>query len=36
MPVCHTLEPDLYDVSDERVRCLLYTDVGHTREQAHG
>jgi peptide/nickel transport system ATP-binding protein len=36
MSECHTVEPDLYDVSDERVRCLLYTNAGQTREQAHG
>jgi peptide/nickel transport system ATP-binding protein len=26
MPVCLTVEPDLYDVSGAEVRCLLYTE----------
>jgi peptide/nickel transport system ATP-binding protein len=36
MPQCHTVEPALYDVDTERVRCLLYADAGQTQEQAHG
>jgi peptide/nickel transport system ATP-binding protein len=34
MPACSTTAPDLYDVSDEQVRCLLYTDVAATPERA--
>ncbi len=26
MPACLEREPDLYEVDDARVRCLLYTD----------
>ncbi len=36
MPACHSVEPALYEVSDERVRCLLYADAALPREQAHG
>ncbi len=36
MAVCQTVKPDLYEVADERVRCLLYTDIAQPREQAHG
>ncbi len=36
MPQCHIVEPDLYDVDTERVRCLLYADAGDAREHAHG
>jgi peptide/nickel transport system ATP-binding protein len=35
MPECRTVEPDLYPVSDEQVRCLLYTGAATTQEQAH-
>jgi len=34
MPACLTTAPDLYDVSDEQVRCLLYTDAAATPERA--
>jgi peptide/nickel transport system ATP-binding protein len=33
MPACRTTAPDLYDVADEQVRCLLYTDAAATSER---
>jgi peptide/nickel transport system ATP-binding protein len=34
MPACSIVAPDLYDVSDEQVRCLLYTDAAAAPERA--
>jgi peptide/nickel transport system ATP-binding protein len=34
MPACSTVAPELYDVADEQVRCLLFTDVAATPERA--
>jgi peptide/nickel transport system ATP-binding protein len=34
MPACSSTVPDLYDISDEQVRCLLYADVAATPERA--
>jgi peptide/nickel transport system ATP-binding protein len=34
MPACSSVAPDLYDVSGEQVRCLLYTEEAATPERA--
>jgi len=34
MPACSSTAPDLYDISHEQVRCLLYADAAATPERA--
>ncbi len=36
MPACHTVAPALYDIADQRVRCLLYADGAAATEQTNG